>query len=130
MKRIILALSILTVILAGCKKHDNQGDASSGDGVIGTWQSVAVLNDIGNGKTPWRDLPAKDRTLIYLYANGTAKGLNDYKSYTLEDEGRIIFTKADNSKISLIYTLANNKEMIMTQGACIEACLIRYIKVK
>lgn len=128
MKRIILALSIFTVIISGCKKNDNHGDAPSGEGVIGTWQSVAVLNDIGNGKTPWRDLPAKDRTQIYLYANGTAKGLNDYKSYKLEDQGRITFTKTDNSKITLIYTV-NTKEMTMTQGACIEACLIKYVKV-
>lgn len=127
MKRIVFSLILLTILATGCKKQNNNPSEGT---ITGIWQSVSSQSGIGDGKDKWEKIPNKERSLIYLYEDGSVKGYRNYERYKVVDQRSILLIKPDNSEVQSVYTLVNPKELILSDGLCTDGCAVKYMKVK
>jgi hypothetical protein len=128
MKKILMAFILLSFI--SCKK-DNQ-DNLSATGLVGNWKAIQWQNDIGNGSTPFSDIPLQYNYYMNFKANNNFESNyfqmpNTYDKYKIIDSVYAILYKqntTDSSKIG--YRFENEKLIISFQ--CIEACRVKLIR--
>ena len=122
----LCSLLLIPLLFIACKK-DN--DSATGTGIAGKWKSTETLFDIGNGTTNWSPIKDSESTELQLLSNGNIKGDANYQSYYVKDSLTVEFRTKDNKIIPFRYQVTESN-LILGASGCIEACLIKYKRLK
>ena len=122
----LCSLLLITLLFIACKKDD---DSTAGTGIAGKWKSTETLFDIGNGTTNWSPIKDSESTELQLLSNGNIKGDANYQSYYVKDSLTVEFRTKDNKIIPFRYQVTESN-LILGASGCIEACLIKYKRLK
>jgi hypothetical protein len=128
MKKIIIACILLSFI--ACKK-DEQNDLST-TGLEGNWKATQWQNDIGNGSTPFSNIPAQYNYYLNFLPNNNFEGnyifnVNNFDKYRVVDSIFVMLYKQNTTdSMRLWYELNNNSLTVSFQ--CIEACRLRLLR--
>ena len=127
----------MTVILAGvlfsCKKNDAEVIANAD--IIGNWKLIEVLIDPGDGSGTYQPV-ASSKTVLFesngkVSSNGSICDLS-IDSYTASTGTYSVIdatiTATNCSALPIRYQVNGNNLIIIYQ--CIEACKVKYVKVK
>lgn len=128
MKKIFAALFLLAFL--SCKK-DKQQDLSNTN-IIGNWKAIQWQNDIGNGSTPFSDIPAQYNYYMNFKADDNFESnyfqvANRFNKFNIIDSSKIIlYNQNTNDSAKILYNFENYKLIISFQ--CIEACRVKLIR--
>jgi len=131
-KSIQLLLLVLVFFVAACDKDSLQPNDNT---LTGKWKLSETLADPGDGNGKWTTV-AKKKPYDYVEfkENGDLAGnfFTEYKSYMLKDDITIQFSIDEDRKQEYKYNIENG---VLTMSpsypsSCIEACGIRFVKVK
>lgn len=128
MKNILIALTLLLFI--SCKK-DTQDDLSV-TSLEGNWKATQWQNDIGNGSTPFSNIPAQYNYYLNFLPNNNFEGnyifnVNNFDKYRVVDSIFVMLYKQNTTdSMRLWYELNNNSLTVSFQ--CIEACRLRLLR--
>ncbi len=113
-----------------CKK-DKQEDLSATD-LVGNWKAIQWQNDIGNGSTPFTNIPSQYNYYLNFLPNNNFEGnyifdVNNFNKYRIVDSVNLILYKQNTTdSMKIWYEIANNNLTISFQ--CIEACRVRLVR--
>jgi hypothetical protein len=128
MKNILIALALLSFL--SCKK-DKQEELSA-TSLEGNWKATQWQNDIGNGSTPFSNIPAQYNYYLNFLPNNNFEGnyifnVNYFDKYRVVDSIFVMLYKQNTTdSMRLWYELNNNSLTVSFQ--CIEACRLRLLR--
>ncbi len=128
MKNILIALALLSFL--SCKK-DKQEDLYT-TSLEGNWKATQWQNDIGNGSTPFSNIPAQYNYYLNFLPNNNFEGnyifnVNNFDKYRVVDSIFVMLYKQNTTdSMRLWYELNNNSLTVSFQ--CIEACRLRLLR--
>ncbi len=128
MKKIFAALFLPAFL--SCKKN-TQGNLSTTT-LIENWKAIQWQNDIGNGGTPFSNIPAQYNYYMNFKADDNFESnyfqvANRFDKFNIIDSSKIILYKQNtNDSAKIWYNFENYKLIISFQ--CIEACRVKLIR--
>jgi hypothetical protein len=128
MKNILITLALLSFL--SCKK-DKQVDLSATD-LVGNWKAIQWQNDVGNGSTPFTNIPSLYNYYLNFLPNNNFEGnyifnVSNFNKYRVVDSVNLMLYKQNTGdSMRLWYEFNNNNLIISFQ--CIEACRVKLIR--
>jgi hypothetical protein len=128
MKNLLLALFIFSLL--SCKK-DKQEDLFITN-IVGNWKAIQWQNDIGNGSTPFTDIPPQYNYYMNFKPNNDFETnyilvSNDYNRYKIVDALRVTLYKQNSiDSTNILYSFDNEKLII--GFPCIEPCRLKLVR--
>ena len=127
MKKILTAFLFLSFF--ACKKNKQTDTTSISTEIVGNWKAIQWQNDIGNGSTPFTDIPSQYNYYLNFLPNNNFDGnyifnVNNFNRYRIIDSiNMMLYKQNTNDSMKLWYEFNNNKLTISFQ--CIEACRVK-----
>ncbi len=125
----LIALFFFVGMLS-CKK-DNAIDCNNRE-LVGNWKAIKWQNDIGDGSTPYSDIPSNLNYYMHFMSNNNFNGdyvfgVGNYDKYLIKDSIRLNLYKANTTDSLRLYYTFENQKLIISFG-CIEACNLKLIR--
>jgi hypothetical protein len=129
MKKILLAFTL--VLFFACKKDTQEETIITPTNLIGNWKATQWQNDIGNGSTPFTNIPNQYNYFFNFLPNNNFEGnyifnVNNFNRYRVIDSINIMLYKQNTTDSMKIWYELNNNLTISFQ--CIEACRVRLVR--
>lgn len=132
MKKFIVNQVILLIILffTACKKDGHTANTT----LTGKWKLIESLADPGDGSGTWQPVSANPTIYVQFENNGKLSGtaFPGDVSYVVKDSVTLTFTSKDNVVQNYRYLIKIDTMFMSPDGPirCIEACGMKYVKVK
>lgn len=125
-----LVALLFFVGIFSCKK-DNSIDSNNGE-LIGNWKAIQWQNDIGDGNTPYSNIPSNYIYYLHFMSNNNFSGdyifgVGSYNKFQIIDSKKVNLYKQNTTDSLRMYYSFENKKLILSFG-CIEACNLKLIK--
>jgi hypothetical protein len=129
MKNILVTLLILSFL--SCKK-DKQKDSAS-NSLNGNWKATQWQNDIGNGSTPFSNIPAQYNYYLKFLPNNDFEGnyifnVNNFDKYRIVDSIHLMLYKLNTTDSMKLWYEINSNNNLTVSFQCIEPCRLKLIR--
>ncbi len=120
-----------SILFSSCKKDRS---ISYDSNIVNNWKAIQWQNDIGNGSTPFSDIPADKNYFFNFRSDGSFAGDylftgNEYDKYRIVDSTKINLYKNNyQDSLRIFYAFSNNYQELIISFHCIEACRVKLIR--
>jgi hypothetical protein len=130
MKFSYVVVLLFFVGMLSCKK-DKAIDCNNNQ-LVGNWKAFQWQNDIGDGSTPYSDIPSNNNYYMHFMSNNNFNGdyifgVGNYNKFQVIDNKRVNLYKENTTDSLKLYYSFENEKLILSFG-CIEACNLKLIR--